>query len=312
MTISIRSKAILLFIGLALAPLILTTWIIIRPTVLAAIQQARIQNLEGIGDRQAELITVWMHERLHDAAVTAAMLSMHPSELTDQFNHTKLLYYLDTVRKEYGYKTIFVCDKDGRIWLSSGGDLKGQDVSGSDYFQQALKGSTFITEVRPSEFPIENELGEKEPGVPTLLVSTPVKAKGEVAGVLVLRVDLMLLNKEVRRVKMGKTGETYLVNSDGYMLTESAFIPAIKAMGLIKKRSALELRLKDPQTGKLTKGVKHCLEGGSGFNPEGYADYRGVQVLGYWHWMPEFRWGLMSEIDVVEAYEVIYRLDHYL
>ncbi|MHC4359044.1 MAG: HAMP domain-containing protein, partial [Planctomycetota bacterium] len=48
--------------------------------------------------------------------------------------------------------------------------------------------------------------------------------------------------------------------------------------------------------------------GESGYDAEGYRDYRGVLVLGFWHWLPEYRWAVMSEIDVEETYKALYEL----
>jgi PAS domain S-box-containing protein len=118
----------------------------------------------------------------------------------------------------------------------------------------------------------------------------------------------MALSAEMSLVKMGESGETYLVDKDGFMISESRFVPTIKKMGLVKKRTALELKLIDPKTGQLTKGVQACLKGESGYDAEGYRDYRGVLVLGFWHWLPEYQWAVMSEIDVEETYQTLHEL----
>ena len=37
-------------------------------------------------------------------------------------------------------------------------------------------------------------------------------------------------------------------------------------------------------------------------NTEGYRDYRGVEVVGAWAWLPRHGFGLTSEIDNAEAF----------
>jgi PAS domain S-box-containing protein len=106
----------------------------------------------------------------------------------------------------------------------------------------------------------------------------------------------------------GATGETYLVNEDGYMLTRSRFTEQLKKRGIIEKRSALELKLIDPETNELTYGVKQCIAGENGSNAKGYRDYTGIIVLGVWQWLPEFNWGVITEIDRTEAYGPVYNL----
>ncbi len=43
--------------------------------------------------------------------------------------------------------------------------------------------------------------------------------------------------------------------------------------------------------------------GKSGHDVDGYADYRGVPVVGAWKWLPDYGVGLTTEIDAAEAYK---------
>ena len=118
------------------------------------------------------------------------------------------------------------------------------------------------------------------------------------------------LNELMLSLKLGKTGETYLVNKDGYMITESRFSAHLKEMGLVKKRCTLELKLISRETGELTNGVRECVAGNNGFNAKGYKDYSGITVLGVWRWLPEFNWGVIAEIDRDEGYGAAYNLNY--
>ena len=51
----------------------------------------------------------------------------------------------------------------------------GEDISEIDYFKQAIKGKTFLTNIVPSKVPLTNEFDEKEVGLPTMFVATPLK-----------------------------------------------------------------------------------------------------------------------------------------
>tara|TARA_B100001964_G_scaffold929_1_gene1058 strand:- start:47 stop:1540 length:1494 start_codon:yes stop_codon:yes gene_type:complete len=155
-----------------------------------------------------------------------------------------------------------------------------------------------------------NEFDEKETGLPTMLVSTPLKDKDDnTIGVVALRVHVATLSNMMHSQKFGKTGETYLVSKDGYMLSEPRFTRHLVKKGVVKKRSALELKLVNPVTGKLTDGVAQCITGKNGSNSKGYNDYAGIPVLGVWHWLPEFNWGVVTEIDRSEAYRAVYNLN---
>ncbi len=142
--------------------------------------------------------------------------------------------------------------------------------------------------------------------MPTMFISTPLKDKDDViVGTVTLRVHVGILSNLMQSYKFGDTGETYLVNKEGYMLTESRFSKHLKKIGKVKTRSALEMRLLNPETGKLTAGVRQCIAGESGSDSKGYKDYGGVSVLGVWQWLPEYNWGVITEIDKNEAYGAV-------
>ena len=308
---SIRSRTIILFLLFSGVPL-LTTRLMGFPMIQKAFQESGKRDLESVGHKQAELVSMWMKERKTHVTVMAgeylinSFLRFNPGDKEYQ----ELTSQLQSIKDNFGYKEISLADYQGRIRVSTREDLLGLSMAESDYFQEALKGNVFVTRVHPSALPIQNESGEMERGVPTLFVSGPVRDdRHRIIGVASLRVDVMSLSREMRRVKLGETGETYLVDENGYMITESRFASTIREMGLIKKRTALELKLVDPTTGQLTRGVQACLKGELGYDVEGYPDYRGVKVLGFWHWIPEYNLGLMSEIDVDEVYRDLHELD---
>ncbi|MEE9584951.1 MAG: cache domain-containing protein, partial [Candidatus Brocadiales bacterium] len=308
---SIRRKTILLLLLFSLIPLAISR-VIFYPKIRKAFQEDKIRDLENVGYKQANIITAWMNERKFDARAFANeyLVSSFAEFSPGDRQFVRLTSHLHFLKDTYGYKEISIIDNSGEIKVSTRDDLIGVNVSGFDYFQGAKREKTFVSSIRPSVFPILNEYVEMEKGVPTLFVLSPVRDEaGRVIGLIRLRVDVIALSREMRLVKMGESGETYLVDKNGFMISESRFVPTIRKMGLVKKRTALELKLIDPETGQLTRGVQACLKGQSGYDAEGYRDYRGVLVLGFWHWLPEYQWALMSEIDVEEAYRALHDLD---
>ena len=77
---------------------------------------------------------------------------------------------------------------------------------------------------------------------------------------------------------------------------------------MIEGGTTLEIKLINPEAGKLTKSVAECLKGHTGSDGEGYLDYRGVKVIGFWQWIPELDWGVIAEIDYDEGYIEVNRL----
>lgn len=136
---------------------------------------------------------------------------------------------------------------------------------------------------------------------------------------LVTAFDAILLNG-----RFENTGEAYVFNRQGTMLSESRFVDQLLRCGLLEQDSQqpnaasarLRLRIKDPG-GDLTRGytpkvpraaqpltemLRMAAENGEGVNVEGYRDYRGVTVVGAWNWIKDPDIGIAIEVDYDEAF----------
>ncbi len=311
MKISIKNYIILMLIFFTLLPFI-SLRIIAYPRIQSDLKTVIMDNLEIVGKKQAVLVSTWMRERMKDVLVIADNPYMANSvNLTRKDReYAETLRYLEMIVLEYGYKDAFVSNDKGLVTVATSEKRVGEDISKIDSFKQAIKGKTFLTNIEPSKVPLINEFDEEEIGVPTMLVSTPLKNEDDdIIGVVVLRVHVGTLSNMMHSQKFGKTGETYLVSEDGYMLSESRFTKHLIKKGVVKRRSALELKLVDPITGKLTHGVAQCVAGHNGSDSVGYNDYGGIPVVGVWRWLPEFNWGVVTEIDRTEVYGVAYNLN---
>ncbi|MCR4290725.1 MAG: PAS domain S-box protein [Candidatus Scalindua sp.] len=225
--------------------------------------------------------------------------------------YQKTVRYLDRLVAECGYKGAFVCNNKGVVTLATSENRVGTNISKIDFFKQAIQGKAFVPILIPSKFPLINEFDKDDFGLPTMFIASPLKDENEVViGVITLMVHADILSNLIHGQMYGKTGKTYLVNKDAYMLTESRFTKHLKKIGLVKKGTALELKIIEPETGELTHSVKQCLAGNVGSNSKGYNDYTGISVLGVWDWLPEFNWGVITEIDKAEAYGAAYNLKY--
>lgn len=306
---SIKKKMILVFLILALIPL-LAMRLVVYPKAQDALQTSLIQNLQSVGHKQAELIKGWTEERKGDVRVIAENpFTLLASRInTSDKRFWRLLRYTHYIRYEYGYKEVLISDTEGVIHVSTQKGRIGADVSEQEYFKKAMKGETFASQVFPSKELVENKYGRMETGVPTMVVATPITEQNKIMGVACLRVDVEKISELMRSIKLGASGETYLVNKQGYMITESRFATDLRNEGLIENDTTLEIKLINPEVGKLTKSVAECLKGHSGSDGEGYLDYRGVKVIGFWQWIPELDWGVIAEIDYDEGYIEVHRL----
>lgn len=307
----IKGKLGIIFLLLSFLPLFVMR-LVVYPITQNTLRKEIVADLARVSDRQIFLLDVWLDEREKDAIVIASdpgviksMELMH--DVDREFDET--LEHLEFIKEQYGYKGISVIDANGRVRVTTELALTGKDVSKFDYFKDAISGKTFVTRIRPSEVEVENELGQMEVGLPTMFVFTPINGRdGRNIGVVILRVDVIEISKMMRSIKIGETGETYLINDEGYMATESKYAESLREQRLIEKRTSLELKVIEQATGELTFAARECLTKKSGSNGYGYFDYRGVKVIGYWRWVPEHNMGVIAEIDVDEGFGVLYKL----
>lgn len=118
--------------------------------------------------------------------------------------------------------------------------------------------------------------------------------------------------------EFAQTGETYVFDSRGRMLSRSRFAGAI-AQNTIGGVEPGEILLRDPgvDLAKMHSPVPEtdwpdvrpvtAVKTGvySGSDIDGYRNYRGVEVIGGWEWMPEFGIGLIAEMERAEALRMI-------
>jgi tRNA A-37 threonylcarbamoyl transferase component Bud32 len=130
---------------------------------------------------------------------------------------------------------------------------------------------------------------------------------------LVIRPD-MEFTKILSAAQVGQTGETYAFDQTGLMISESRFDDQLRKAGLLgatntNTTSALNLRLHDPMglevdgTRPLTRIVASAVAGEDGVSVESSRDYRGVEVVGAWRWLPDYEFGVATQIDAEEAFQ---------
>ena len=120
------------------------------------------------------------------------------------------------------------------------------------------------------------------------------------------------INLILQRSFFGFSGELYLVNSKGKLITESRFLEDLIKQKTIPegKSSSVGLRLgsnpKDSNS-PLIKSVANIVEGKPNeeiMNP--YINYMNQSVLGVWRWNNVHNFGLVSEINSNEALETFH------
>ena len=121
----------------------------------------------------------------------------------------------------------------------------------------------------------------------TTTISAPLKkANGELAFVLAASLNMEQLESIMAESGgLGNSSETFLVSRFNQPITP------------------LKESHSDVQLGVYSKGAKDCLTGMNGSDL--YNDYRGVPVVGVYHWIPNYGICLIAKIDQFEAFQNI-------
>jgi PAS domain S-box-containing protein len=152
-----------------------------------------------------------------------------------------------------------------------------------------------------------------------IYVVAPVLIDGVAQGFIALKIDpLGEFSAAFRMGRTGLTGETYVVDRHGRLLSESRYEPELIQAGVLTRGHVgmLHLDVRDPgvdlmaggtmrqphASGPLTRSAGLVSLGQSGNDMQGYRDYRGVPVIGVWVWDERYALGVITEIDVHEAF----------
>jgi len=188
---------------------------------------------------------------------------------------------------------IRILNKSGIVIASSNKDV-GFDLSEKTIYLKGKEG-VYAGEIHKSEFT------EKL----VISISAPIFVRDKFSGVLIINFDVktQLFKITSDRTGLEKTGEIYLINNKGYLITPSRFIDdAILKIKINTEHRKLYL------SEHVGKGLSENMVE----KPFEYIGYRGNEVLGTHYYISELQWGLIAEIDINEAYRPIYKLTNLL
>ncbi len=241
----------------------------------------------------------------------------------DVLSRRKVQKMLGPVCRRHGYADFLIINRKGIILGASEGAYLGKPFAPHhpDIMNQVLSDRPVITRPFRFDLPIPDDQGTLKTGRPVIMVAAPVYGpEGVVAAVLAF-----LIRPErdftgiLTKGRPGMSGETYAFDGKGMMISQSRFEDQLRNVGLLSKdphiHSILNVEIRDPG-GSLLEGyrpkprseqpltvmAKSAVGGEDGINVNGYRDYRGVPVIGAWIWLKEYGFGVVTELDVSEAF----------
>jgi len=239
---------------------------------LESIAISRAHHIESLLYEEAELVKIF-------AVDTIFIDALSTQNITPAAQKIKTLINLH----DYIYQ-ISVLDKQGHVLVSNHSEI--DPIGHAEIFAQGKEG-VYIRDISISTMT----------GTKVISISAPILIKGEFSGILIVNIAFEEELYEIILHRYGKTGEIYLINKEGYMITPSRFMDDTflqMKVDSLKSRECLELSEQEDK-------VKQA-------KIESYEDYRGELVIGTYSTIKGMDWCLLSEIDAEEALAPVNRL----
>jgi hypothetical protein len=318
----------------------------VHHSVESAMRDQRAIELNTMVDASAKAVRVWMGEQQVNVKLVADDDQLPPlvAELLPLADGTEAAerrlvqaHAQEALRARLKHK-VQLCGYVGFLVVSPDGVVLAADLDApvgkaltsyrKEVFARAAAGETLVTKPYRSPLLLPDKKGHHRANLPTMFVVGPLRdAQGKPVAALGLRIRPEdQFTRILRAVSFGDSGETYAFDRNGLLLSQSRFDDDLKQLGLLVDqpdvRSILTVEVRDPQVNMmrgerppqrrpeqpLTRPVGAAVTGSDGNDADGYRDYRGVPSVGAWRWLPEYDFGIVTEVDADEAFRPVYIL----
>jgi len=181
-------------------------------------------------------------------------------------------------------------------------DTGGIVIASSDDSSIDADNSNVISALLTDGFFYKDVHWSKGFGMPCIDYALPVFDDGKIIGGVIVDMGMEKLDMITSDITgFGESGETYLINSDMYMITSSRFISNTFLTQKVDNLNSINCFTMNKN--------KHV-----GHEPTAiiYDNYRGVRVIGTHAYLPEMGWCLISEFDEAEANASVVQMQNVL
>lgn len=304
----------------------------VRFAIERTMKASLVSELQTLRDVEVAMLRTWLTSQEHNAeslANTTAIRQLTTKLLAgnDPDAAKALAEAIGPGMSSHGYDGYFLLDEQKIIRAATNTQAVGRedltnDPAIDEFFTLALAGKPLVSRPLPSVLPLKDHIGRVRTGTPVMYVAAPILDENlQVVAALGLR---LRPDEEFSRIlelgRTGETGETYAFDKDGVMLSSSRFDDELLLLGILPdvegSRSILSVLVRDPGGNisagfrpkhrrtelPLTGAVASAAAGKTAYDVEGYRDYRGEPTVGAWTWLPEYGFGVVTEINAAEAY----------
>ncbi len=242
---------------------------------------SRAYHVESFLEEQKEKVLIIADKDILEESLDKA----NPKLSENDLNH--LILELEEILKinEDDFEEIFILNSEVIVLAST--DSRHIGIDESQDIELLKESKAYISEVHYSD--ILNR--------PVIDVSAKIidDETGDFIGAVVAVFSLGDLSEvTLKRNGLGETGEVYLIDKDGYMITPSRFLEnqlLVQKVDSINSRDCfMEVKDLKWQTGEHI-GHEAIVA---------FLDYRGEKVLGTHVYIPEVNWCLLAEMDEAE------------
>jgi len=194
---------------------------------------------------------------------------------------------------------VMVLDRAGMIVASTDPESVGLNRSSDPYFidgkeKSYIKDAYFSNTTKRRSIAVSTPVLDGKHGVQG--------EKGELLGVVVFRIEMARFDKVLASsAPLGKTGENYLVNKEGFMITPARFIKN----GFLKYKTTVKPVSEGLEMNGDIEEMRHM----NPYDPaQIYSNYISKEVMGYHAHVPGVDWLLIYEIETAEALAPVKKL----
>lgn len=195
-----------------------------------------------------------------------------------------------------GFSRLLLIDNAGKVVFA----LAGSVSAGSSVMSGELANTELSAGFDRARTLLQSELSAFQPfgstGEPLAFVTSPIMKNGRVIGVIAGGLEPDRVWRMISDLTgLGETGEIVTGERRGqdFMITTP-----------LRSAPDAAFRLKIPWNSGKSIAVQRATEGERGYGTA--YDYRGVEVVAAWCYLPSFRWGMAVKQDASEAFALMY------
>lgn len=324
-----RSPYYLLSVALVAMLLMLTLTVSAVITIRNLNLRLQTDHMLARLDSTARLLDTWQNQYLRSLPLltespevkrhAAALIAAHNrNEAADTTEISALEAIIIPKYTSMGYRDYSLIATDGWLLASSTAKNIHREIVSpviSEMIREVLRDGQPVMRPAVAHTAAKDQTFS---GTLSVLTCTPLQPTPAILAVLCLRIDARdVFNDVLSTARVGKTGEAYIINREGRILSPSRFIsaPATNSSMLPTGSAYPSLWAQVPPHGNppltnqtfdekfpLTTVAAALLRDGESGYLEDYPDYRGVPVAGAGRWIDRMQMGLILEQDMAEVY----------